>query len=192
MRLRSIVWLTSWFAFSCASRGPIDRVQAYRDARARGDVAAEQQFLAPDARIWYEQRSGEGDPLRAGNIGRYQHWDELFRSRSSLRDWRVEGDAVSATVDETNDFYALLEWKPNPYRMTWWLDRDGRITGALVQSLPGSKGRGRLEEFREWAKVHHPEELESLMPGGKIDPTGDRPERWKKILIQWRAAAGLS
>jgi hypothetical protein len=180
--------LTLLLAAACASNQQIARVQAYRDARARGDVAAERQLLAPDARIWYEEKSGEGDPITAGHVGRYAHWDAYFHSRSEVRDWRAEGDAVSGTVYETNDFYRLLDWQPAPYRMTWWLDREGRIAGALVQSTPGKTTRGRMEEFREWAKAHHPEELEYLMPGGKIDPTGDRPERFKKILEEWRAA----
>jgi hypothetical protein len=29
--------------------------------------------------------------------------------------------------------------------------------------------------------------LEYLMPKGEINPAGDRPERWKAILEQWRA-----
>jgi len=29
------------------------------------------------------------------------------------------------------------------------------------------------------------------MPGGRIDPTGDRPERFHAILLAWRKAAGL-
>lgn len=178
-------------AAACASSSsPLARVQAYREAHARGDLQAERRFLAPDARVWYEQKSGGGDPLTAGNSGRYQHWDEFFHSQSEMRDWTTNGNAVTATVHETNDFYRLLDWHPQPYRMTWWVNEQGQISGALIQSTPG-KAASRLPEFREWAKANHPEELESLMPGGKIDPTGDRPERFKRILIEWRSAAGL-
>jgi len=175
---------------ACTTSPLLQQVQAYRAARSRGDVAAEQRYLAPDARMWYETKSGLGDPLRAGNSGRYEHWDKFFHSRSELRDWKVDGNAVSATVHEINDFYRLLDWEPVPYRMTWFLNDQSQITGALIQSLPGTPKR-RLDEFRAWAKAHHPDELEYLMPNGKIDPTGDRAERWKQMLIEWRAAAGL-
>lgn len=177
-------------AAACATSRPLDVVQAYRIARERGDVAAEARYLVRDARMWYEERTGEGEPLRPGRSGRYAHWDEFFHSRSELRDWRVEGNAVSATVYEMNDFYRLLDWQPVPYRMTWWVNDRGRITGAMVQSGEG-KATSRLQEFREWAKVHAPEELEYLMPGGKLDPTADRAERWMAILIHWRVDAGL-
>ena len=30
------------------------------------------------------------------------------------------------------------------------------------------------------------------MPGGRIDPTGDRPQRFHALLVEWRKAAGLS
>ncbi|HEX3110025.1 MAG TPA: hypothetical protein VHU41_13105, partial [Thermoanaerobaculia bacterium] len=56
--------------------------------------------------------------------------------------------------------------------------------------LPG-KETSRMEEFRAWAAVHDPTELEYLMPKGKLDPTGDRPERWKALLVRWREAVRL-
>jgi hypothetical protein len=174
----------------CATTDPVARVQAYRDAHVRGDVDAESRFLAPDARMWYETREGDGEPLVAGRSGRYAHWDDYFHSSSTLTDWTVDGDAVTAVVHEINDFYRLLDWTAKPYRMTWWLDAGGRITGALVKSLPG-KAPSRMEEFKAWAKEHAPEELEYLMPAGRIDPTGDRPERFETLLLRWRAAAGL-
>jgi hypothetical protein len=49
----------------------------------------------------------------------------------------------------------------------------------------------RLDEFREWARREHPEELEYVMPKGRIDPTADRAERFKLLLLEWRKAIGL-
>jgi outer membrane murein-binding lipoprotein Lpp len=174
----------------CANERLVRRVQAYHLAHTSGDLAAESAALSPDARTWYESRSGAGEPLRPGRTGRYAHWDTFFHSRSTFSDWIVCGREVTATVHETNDFYRLLDWKPNPYQMTWWFDDRDRITGVMVRSLPG-KETSRMEEFRAWAAVHDPTEIEYLMPKGKLDPTGDRPERWKALLVRWREAAGL-
>lgn len=170
---------------ACATNRQIRQVQAYRAANARHDIEAQTALLAPDARMWYEERKGDGEPLRPGGGGRYAHWDAFFHSTSTLTDWKVEGNAVSTIVHETNDFYGLLDWTPVPYRMTWWLDQNGKITGAMVQSLPG-KPTSRLPEFREWAATHHPEELEYLMPKGHLDPTGDHAERMQRLLLEWR------
>ena len=30
-----------------------------------------------------------------------------------------------------------------------------------------------------------------VMPDGAIDPTGDRPQRMRALLVEWRAAVGL-
>ncbi|HEY2092362.1 MAG TPA: hypothetical protein VGJ81_10770, partial [Thermoanaerobaculia bacterium] len=157
-------------------------MKAYTEAHRHGDVALESEMLSPDARTWYESKSGEGEPLRPGRSGRYAHWDAFFHSRSVMSDWIVRGRDVTATVHETNDFYRLLDWKPNPYQMTWWFDDQNRITGVMVRSLPG-KETSRMQEFRAWAAVHDPSELESLMPKGKLDPTGDRAETWKALLL---------
>jgi len=175
-------------ATACASSSPLDRVQAYRAAVSSGaDVS---HFLAPDARMWYGKKEGAGEPLSNGT-GSYAHWDHYFGSKATLTDWQVTNGAVTAIVHETNGFYRLLDWQPDPYRMTWWLDDQGRIREALLTSIPGVGGKGRLAEFRAWAREHHPTELDYLMPNGHIDPKADRAERFAALLREWRLAAGL-
>ncbi len=62
----------------------------------------------------------------------------------------------------------------------------------MISRVPGAPepAKGRFEEFEAWAKEHDPEELAYLFPGGKIDPTGDRPQRFRAILERWRQAIG--
>ena len=43
-----------------------------------------------------------------------------------------------------------------------------------------------MKEFKEWARANHPDELAYLMPKDRLDPTGDRPERWRVMLDEWR------
>jgi hypothetical protein len=191
MTLRSIAVVCAFLTVAgCADERLIRRVQAFSDARRNGDVAAASRLLAPNARMWYESRAGEGEPLTASRSGSYAHGDALFHSRSALSGWTVHGREVTATVHETNDFYRLLDWQPAPYQMTWWFDEQNRIVGAMVRSLPG-KAMSRMQEFRAWASEHHAAELEYLMPKGKLDPTGDRAEKWKALLLEWRDAVGL-
>ena len=186
MRAIVLLLVTLSLTLGCSSHRLIRRVQAYRAVAAAGDTTREATFLTPDARMWFEKKEGEGVPLRAGGDARYAHWDEFFHGKTTYSDWRVRNGAVTALVHETNDFYELLEWRPKPYRLTWWFDDAGRIREVLLQSVPG-KAESRLEEFRAWASLKHPEELEYLMPKGRIDPTGDRAGRFKKLLLEWRA-----
>lgn len=187
--MRRWVFALPFIAAACASSSPVEHVRAYRAAAARGEDLSP--FLAPGARMWYDTKEGEGEPLKKGQ-GSYAHWDHYFGSTSTLTDWQVHDDgAVSAVVHETNAFYRLLDWEPAPYRMTWWLDAHGRICEALLTSIPGHDTKGRLAEFQDWAREHRPEELDYLMPKGRIDPKADRAERFAALLKEWRAAAGL-
>ncbi len=168
----------------------IDRAKKFKDAQARQDYDAARSFLAPDARVWFEEKKGEGSVYKIP--GAWNHWDTYFQGRTTYVDWQENGNEVSVVGHEINDYYRLLDWRPWPYKQTWWFNDQGQITGVLVQEMPGQGETGsRLNEFKEWAKQNRPEELTYLMPKGVIDPSADRPERWRAILIDWRKAAGL-
>ena len=164
------------------------KVKEFRAVREK-DPQAAQAFLADDPRVWYEKKEGAGQAWRFDSDP-WVHWDKFFKSQSTDKDWRVEGRAVSVVAVESNDFYRLIERAPSPIRLTWFFNEAGKLSGFLVQSM--SKGQAdRLDEFSKWAREHHPTELDYLMPKGRINPEGDRAERWQALLIKWRAAAGL-
>jgi hypothetical protein len=164
------------------------KVKEFRAVRKK-DPKAAQAFLSGDPRVWYEKKEGAGQAWRFDNDP-WAHWDEFFKSQSSDKDWRVEGTAVSVVAVEINGFYRLIDRAPSPVRLTWFFDEAGKISGFLVQAM--SKGApDRLGEFSKWARAQHPTELDYLMPNGRINPEGDRAERWQALLIKWRAAAGL-
>lgn len=169
---------------SCATDNNIRTVKNFRAARERGDSAAAEAFVAPGARIWFETRDGAGEPFGSGG-GSWDRWDHYFHSHTTLTDWTERDGTVTAVAHETNDFMKLLDWQPAAYTVTYSFDGSRRIVGVLIKSLPG-RSVNRLPEFKEWAARHHPDELAYLMPNGKLDPTGDRPERWRAILEDWR------
>lgn len=166
----------------------VQKVKEFRATRKR-DPKAAQAFLSDDPRVWYEKKEGAGQPWRLDSDP-WAHWDKFFKSQSTDKDWQVEDRAVSVVAVEINDFYRLIERAPSPVRLTWFFNEAGKISGFLVQSM--SKGQpDRLDEFSQWARQPHPAELDYLMPQGRIKPEGDRAERWKALLIKWRAAARL-
>jgi hypothetical protein len=168
----------------------VSRVRDFLALRERGEIEAARAFLAEDPRIWYEAREGPGAAWTLGG-GAWSRWDTFFRSRSERRDWRQSGRAVSAVAVEQNDFYRLIERPPTPVKLVWWFDEAGKISGFMVRSMRDPRARDRLDEFQAWARANNPRELAYLMPGDRISPEGDRPQRWKAILTQWRAEAGL-
>jgi hypothetical protein len=173
---------------------PIARVQSFVAAREKEDDEASRAFLAPDARVWYEKREGPGVPWRIP--GTWTRWDRFFHGKITYdaKSWKESAGAVSAEGVEINDFYRLIERPAQRFRATWWVDRKGRLTGFLFAGLGpvgGASDSDRFDDAKAWIRANRPGELETLLPNGKFDPTGDRPERWRALLVEWRRAAGL-
>lgn len=166
----------------------IATVKRFLALRAQGKEAEARAMLAPDARIWFEERQGDGAPWTFP--GRWTHWDDYFNGQISYANWRQAGNQVTADGREINDFYRLIERPRQSFQASWWLDEQGRLTGFLFKPIrrPGAN-RDRLDEVKLWAKQRRPAELEYLMPNGEIDPTGDRAQRWQVMLVEWRKFA---
>jgi len=168
-------------------------VERFRAAVERKDFEHARTYFAPDARLWYENRSGAGAVWKVGG-GTWATWDAEFNSRSKpiapYRSMRTAfGPAVWTIVEEDNDFYRLIDRPPGYMMFTWYVAPSGKLSGFLLAGI--GERTDRLEEFEAWAREHEPAELEYLMPGGKIDPTGDRAARFRNSLNRWRSETGL-
>lgn len=167
------------------------RAQEFRSRIDRGDYEAAQAMMAPDPRRWWGDRVGEGRPWQIGpKSGPWAGWDEHFRSKKEIVEWREGADSASVIMRETNDYFRLLERGWVTTEITYHFDPSGRIEGLSIRGI-GERPPGRTDEFLAWAREHDPEELDALMPGGEIDPTGDHPERFRRLLNRWRQSAGL-
>ena len=183
----------SGVALAAQAPDRIETVRKFLAARRRGDLEAARGMLARDARIWFDmtERKGPGEPWTLKEDD-WDRWDGFFHGKTDFTDWKDEGDRVTAVGHEINDYYRLLDWKPNPLNFTWWLDASGKIAGYMFHEVTGlPPPPRRLDEFKQWARKNRPDELAFLMPKGHIDPSGDRPQRWRSILIEWRKAVGL-
>ena len=187
--LEKVAWVMKGGVVTKDALG-IARVQELMAARKAGDEAAASALMAPDPRIWFDKRSGPGEAW--GLVSKWSHWDDYFHSRNDYSGFREAGDVVTADGTEINDFYRLIERPPQKFRATWWMDASGKISGFLYEPRGSTAAvEDRFDQFKEWARKTKPAELDYLMPGGRIDPTGDRPERFHAILLEWRKAAGL-
>ena len=65
------------------------------------------------------------------------------------------------------------------------------MISAADPDASGSTMVSRYDEFEAWALANDPEEWESLRPGGRLDPTGDRAPRTRALANRWRASVGL-
>ncbi len=181
----------------CAHRN-VETVGSFPAARQRSDYASARALLAPDPRIWYEEKSGAGAPWNSEG-GRWKAWDEHFRGVATPGKWHVAdgGLVVWSVFTEINDYYRLTDRGPQKVRLTYFFDVEGRITGYMVQGDPAftgadpaliEAGREHVRQFEEWAARTHPQEWAYLRPGGEIDPTDDRAARTRALLDAWRRA----
>jgi hypothetical protein len=173
----------------------IGTVESFRATRDSGELQTARGYLADDPRVWYGEHTGEGMPWTLGT-GRYDAWDEHFRSTSDLGPWQPEGDTVWAVATEWNEYYALTERQGiSRYRITYFFDEHGLIKGYMISGAdpgnPGPPSTSRIDEIEAWARANHPEEWEYLRPGGQLDPTGDRAQRTRTLINRWRRELGL-
>ena len=187
--LQRVAWVMKGGAVVKDALG-IAKVRELLAARQSGDEAAARALMSLEARIWWETRSGPGQPW--GLVSQWSNWDSFFRAQNDYDDFQEAGDAITASGVEISDFYRLIERPPQRLRATWWLDSFGRIAGFLYEPRGSTvPGKDRFDEFKAWARKEKPSELEYLMPGGRFDPTGDRAQRFGAILTEWRRSAGL-
>jgi hypothetical protein len=173
------------------SAAAIWHVQEFRRLVEAQQIPIARAFMSSDPRVWYEVRNGPGEPwdITPGS-GRWDAWDEHFRSQSEEIGARGNTREVTLLVREINDYCRLTERGPFETELVYFLDTAGKIDGLLVRAV-GERSQGRTAEFLTWAQREAPQEIEYLRPGGDIDPTGDRAPRFRALLERWRAATGL-
>ena len=170
----------------------VAKVEKFRALLKAKDYEAAQGMMSDDPRRWFNQRSGAGRPWRVGpgKKGPWADWDEHFRGKTEGLRWEAGDRYARHIYRETNEYYLLLERGSATTGSTYLFDDAGRIEGLLITAI-GDRPPGRTDEFLAWAKEHDPAELDYLKPGGEIDPSGDRPQRFRILLNRWRRAAGL-
>lgn len=171
------------------------QVVEMRAAEAAGDRKRLGAILAPDSRVWFEARAGEGERRDPAGKDAFADWDRYFHAEKRVTYMGDGGDSVVFRLVETNDFYKLLDRPPSHARLVYWFDGDDRITGTLVQSIPppsdAPKPTNRMPEFKAWESARDPKLLAWLLPNGRLDPDVAHARRWRTELIAWRRAAGL-
>lgn len=165
--------------------------QSFRAHLDAGEYDAARAMMSDDPRRWFSPKEGDGSPWRVGPMekGPWADWDAHFRKRTEPIEWEAGGHYATYVFYETNDYFMLLDRGWVTTTATYLFDLDGKISGIVI-GMRGERPPGSTDDFLAWAEANDPAELAYLMPGGEIDPTGDRPERIRALLNRWRAANG--
>ena len=170
----------------------VAKVEQFRELVRAGNYEAARGMMTEDPRRWFRQREGAGRAWRIGpgKKGPWAAWDEHMRSQTEHLRWETGDGYARSVFRETNDYFRLLERGWVTTTSTYFFDSAGKIEGKLIAAA-GERHPGRTDDFVAWAKANDPAEFDYLEPGGEIDPSGDRPQRYRTLLNRWRKAAGL-
>lgn len=165
-------------------------LDAYLAARQAGDVELAGRHLSPDARIWFDVKTGPGRPKSL--TGGWGAWDIEMNAVNTYDEVVITDDSISATFHERNDFSRLIGFPGWRSRSTFWFDEQGRIVEQLYVPLPQHPPqRVCFEAPLQWARLHRADELEVIYPNDRFEPSAESGRRWRALLIEWRNAVGL-
>jgi hypothetical protein len=166
-------------------------VKAYRAAKKSENPDSASVYLSEDSRIWFGKKEGPGKKRKLGH-GPWHEWDRFFNAKGKpVGSYEVNGREVSVVMEETNDYFRLLDRSGGRYRATYYFDEDDKIAGVLIAGTGEERDMGRYDEFVAWATENRPGLLEQLMPDGELDPALEKAKLWKQVLTEWRSEAGL-
>lgn len=171
----------------------VDRAQEFRTHLELEHYDMASAMMASDARRWQGAREGDG---RSWSVGAdtpdaWAGWHDHFATTRTEFEWREEDQSAIARFEETSEYYQLLERPAATTEIGYYFNDDGLIDGLLIRQGDDTD-QGLTDEFLSWARALDEHEIDHLMPGGQINPTGNHPPRFRALLDAWRADTGRS
>ncbi|MFL6247923.1 MAG: hypothetical protein ACJ74H_18010 [Thermoanaerobaculia bacterium] len=176
----------SLLVLRCASvdRGPGDAVRRYLASKTLEQALS---AFAPDYRLWFGERVGEG--LDRAKVAKMLEWDYALNPGHRIDSFEVNGTEVTVRVHEDNDFSRLIGFPGWDATSTFVVDADGRIVSQVyVPVADQPEWRPYLDAPLAWIREHDPEVLPRIFNTGKLVQTRESAAEWVRVLRAWRAA----
>jgi hypothetical protein len=171
MGILSVAVLLGTLIVRCASSATHDPEIAVRTYLESQTLDAEVAALAPEYRLWFGERSGEG--LDRARVAKMLEWDYALHPRHRIDSVDIRGPEVIVRVHEDNDFSLLIGFPGWDATSTYVVDANGRIAWQLYIPSGDSAWRPYLDRPLEWIREHHPEALPRIFPNGKLSQTSE-------------------
>lgn len=179
---------TAGYSSQHPSAAPEQIVRRYLSAKDRSSALA---LLAPDYRLWFGKREGEG--LSKQQTALMLEWDFELRPQRRVDGLRVNGREVTATIHEENDFALLIGFPGWDAESTFSINEVGLISAQVYVPREGQADwKPYLEKALGWLREHRAEALARLYPNNRLNQTEEGAREWVKVLREWRKAAGLA
>lgn len=186
MKLAAAIALALLAACASWTEPPaVAAVRRYLDARTHAEAVGR---LAPQYRLWFGEKKGEGMSREAA--AKMLEWDFALRPRHQIHSIEVHGDTVVVRQHEDNDFSRLIGFPGWDATSTYTVDEQGRITSQLYVPAEGQPAwRPYLDEPLVWIRANEPDVLERIFPNGRLAQSKDDAAQWVRVLTAWRAAS---
>lgn len=160
-------------------------VRAYVEVYNNHDVEKIMSFYADDIRF-----ENVGVWLKTGKqeVRKITEWDTATHIVMKVSNITVQGDTVTFSLLETNDWLKLAGIGEALYEPSRIVFRDGKI--AVIQAKLTEESLDRWlpkwNAILAWAKEHRPDRLAEVMPEGAFVFGADYAHKWLELLEEWR------
>jgi hypothetical protein len=124
------------------------------------------------------------------NIRNLLEYGTEVNSRLSLTGLNVDGNAVTCSFTERNDWLGILGVSDCRYDGRFVVDGT-RIAQAQIEMTPASTEEigGRFASFVVWLQGRDPRAVNRLLPGGRLAYSGATARELLARLREWRAGS---
>lgn len=179
------------FVFIVLSCAPdlSEHIKAYVATYNTHDVDKIMSFYTDDIRfenvgVWVKTGKQE--------VQKITEWDAATHIVMKISNVTVQGDTVTFSLLETNDWLKLAGIGEALYEPSRIVFRDGKI--AVIQARLSEESLNRWmpiwNAILAWAQENSKEKLAEVMPDGKFVFGADYAHKWLELLKDWREATG--
>lgn len=149
-------------------------------------------FTTDTVKIWMDDTTGVPrlNIKDKSSGGPWKEWDEVMHSITTYDSiWYNDSlHAVQGFFYEKNDFYTLIGKPATKTLRTYWLNEHDLIHQLLIYWIPekNTTTSEHLGPIVEWAMRADSTEIRALYPGGRIVPSKENAERWKRLLQKYQ------
>jgi len=164
------------------------RLEAFIESLKSDDRSRIDAFFAPDARMWFGEKTGEGILLSEGG---WREWDREMHAAHTIERSSMSGRSVLVISHEISDFARLVEFPGWRAFVAYDFNADGIVTAVLYQPMPITPSMNEcFKPALEWVRHTHAEDLKAIYPKDQFAPSAETARRWRELLIEWRKTTG--
>ena len=178
--------------FSCSSeKSKEDIFNEYVEAHNSHNLNKTMGYYDKDASF---EVPGQDTLFGIDRIIALEQWDEALNSNLEVSSFVENGDTLIVnSIIERNDWFRNLGIDSIVYNPgTTIIFENGKIKSVTPSPLIQDSRQSimnKLQMFMNWAKIVHPDVLQTLLPNGKFVYNKESAIQWVALIKEWKSWA---